>query len=322
MTPPTGLRAVFDGTRAQGRAALVGYLPAGFPTVDGSADTLRVMIDGGCDLVEVGIPFSDPVLDGPVIQHATETARAQGFRVADTMTVVERVASGGGAAVVMSYFNPILAYGVDAFARDLAAAGGLGVITPDLIVDEAEAWLAACAQHGLDPVFLVAPSSSAERISLTAAASRGFLYAASTMGITGARDQVSAAAPDLVARCRELTALPIGVGLGVRTGAQASEIAGYADAVIVGSAFVSAAGQDRAAVDALARELADGVAGGSNRAAAQPGAGQREAIGPGSTQREATGPRSTQREAIQSGSSQRGPAEERTAVGGPAPVPS
>lgn len=251
--------ALFAATRAEHRAALVGYLPAGFPTVDASADTLTAMLDGGCDLVEVGVPFSDPVLDGPVIQAAAETARGNGFRLRDVFTVVERVAAAGGRAVVMSYFNPILAYGVDHFARDLAAAGGLGVITPDLIVDEAGPWLAAAQQHGLDPIFLVAPLSSAERISMTAAATRGFLYAASTMGVTGARDQVSSAAPSLVARCRELTDLPIGVGLGVRTGAQAAQIAGFADAVIVGSAFVSAAGDGAATVAALAGDLAGGV---------------------------------------------------------------
>ncbi len=255
----SALSDLFASTRAQGRAALVGYLPAGYPTVDESADTLCAMIDSGCDLVEVGVPFSDPVLDGPVIQAAAETARGNGFRLRDTFRVVERIAAAGGRAVVMTYFNPILAYGVDTFARDLAAAGGSGVITPDLIVDEAKPWLAAVAAHGLDPIFLVAPSSSAERITKTVAATRGFLYAASTMGVTGARDQVSSAAPALVARCRELTDLPIGVGLGVRTGAQATQIAAYADAVIVGSAFTSAAADGPAAVAALAAELADGV---------------------------------------------------------------
>jgi tryptophan synthase alpha chain len=160
----------------------------------------------------------------------------------------------------MTYFNPVLAYGVDRFASDLAAAGGSGVITPDLIVDEAGPWLTAATAHGLDPIFLVAPSSSAERIALTAAATSGFLYVASTMGVTGAREAVSQAAPTLVARCRAITDLPLGVGLGVRTGAQAAEIAGFADAVIVGSAFVSAAERGGpAAVAELARELAAGV---------------------------------------------------------------
>ena len=256
----TALPAMFAELRAEGRAALVGYLPAGYPTVAGSAELLAAMIEGGCDLVEVGLPFSDPVLDGPVIQHAAQTALAGGFRIRDVFRVVEAVTAAGGRAVVMTYFNPVIAYGVDAFARDLAAAGGSGVITPDLIVDEAEPWLAAARATDLDPIFLVAPSSSAERIALTAAATRGFLYAASTMGVTGVRNQVSAAAPALVARCREITDLPIGVGLGVRTGEQAAEIAGFADAVIVGSAFVTAAGRGGpSAVAELAGELAGGI---------------------------------------------------------------
>jgi len=263
----TNLDLLFASTRAQGRAALIGYLPAGYPTVDGSIELLTAMVDGGCDLVEVGMPFSDPVLDGPVIQHAAQTALAAGFHTTDLFRVVAGVTTAGGPAVVMTYFNPVLAYGVENFARELAGAGGSGVITPDLIVDEAGPWLAAARATDLAPIFLVAPSSPAERIALTAAATRGFLYAASTMGVTGARNQVSAAAPDLVARCRAITDLPIGVGLGVRTGDQAAEIAGFADAVIVGSAFVSAAESGGVtAVRELAVELAAGVRRGSTSA--------------------------------------------------------
>lgn len=252
---------VFATTRQAGRAALIGYLPAGFPDVPTSQALMRAMVDGGCDLIEVGLPFSDPVIDGPVIQQAQQQALAAGTRIADVLHTVEAVAAAGGRAVVMSYFNPILAYGPDRFARELAAAGGSGVITPDLIVDEAPFWIDATAAAGIAPIFLVAPSSPLDRIAVTAAATRGFLYAASTMGVTGARDQVSSSAPDLVARCRQVTDLPIGVGLGVRTGEQAAQIAGYADAVIVGSAFVAlAAGDDRiAAVAGLAADLAAGV---------------------------------------------------------------
>jgi len=256
----SALAGMFTDLKAQGRAALGGYLPAGYPSVQGSKELFAALVAGGCDLLEVGMPFSDPALDGPVIQHATQTALSAGFRTRDVFGIVESITATGGRAVVMTYFNPVLAYGVDRFAAQLAAAGGSGVITPDLIVDEAGPWLTAAAAHGLDPIFLVAPSSSAERIALTATATSGFLYVASTMGVTGARDVVSQAAPTLVARCRAITDLPLGVGLGVRTGAQAAEIAGFADAVIVGSAFVSAAergGPD--AVAELARELAAGV---------------------------------------------------------------
>jgi len=256
----SALAGMFIDLKTEGRAALVCYLPAGYPSVEGSKELFAAALAGGCDLVEVGMPFSDPALDGPVIQHATQTALSGGFRTRDVFGIVESITGTGGRAVVMTYFNPVLAYGVDRFAADLAAAGGSGVITPDLIVDEAGPWLTAAAAHGLDPIFLVAPSSSAERIALTAAATSGFLYVASTMGVTGARDAVSQAAPTLVARCRAITDLPLGVGLGVRTGAQAAEIAGFADAVIVGSAFVSAAERGGpAAVTELARELAAGV---------------------------------------------------------------
>jgi tryptophan synthase alpha chain len=253
------LAEVFEKTRAEGRGALVGYLPAGYPTVDGSADLLTGMIDAGCDVVEVGVPYSDPVMDGPVIQAAASAALSAGFRLRDLFTVVERVSSAGGTAVVMTYWNPVFRYGVDRFARDLAAAGGQGIITPDLVPDEAAAWLEASEQHGLDRIFLVAPSSTEERIASTAAATSGFLYATAVMGVTGARDQVGSGAAGLVARARAHTSLPIGVGLGVRSGEQAAEVAGFADAVIVGSAFVSHAAEGVAQVQTLAAELAEGV---------------------------------------------------------------
>ncbi|MEU4803234.1 tryptophan synthase subunit alpha [Actinosynnema sp. NPDC023587] len=253
----SGLAGMFESCRAESRAALIGYLPAGFPTVQGSRDVLRTMVESGCDLVEVGLPYSDPVMDGTTIQRASEEALRGGFRVRDLFGVVESVAATGGRAVVMTYWNPVLKYGVDAFARDLAAAGGLGLITPDLVPDEAEEWLAAAEAHDLDRIFLVAPSSTEERIDLTARSSRGFLYATSVMGVTGARDVVSTAAPALVARVREHTSMPVAVGLGVRSGPQAAELAAFADGVIVGSAFVSAVRDD--AVAELTRELAEGV---------------------------------------------------------------
>jgi len=255
----SGLDELFAECRGEHRAALVGYLPAGYPTVADSARLLSALIDSGVDLVEVGLPYSDPVLDGPTIQAAADVALRAGTRIRDVFSVVERVSAAGGRAVIMTYYNPVFRYGVDRFARDLAAAGGLGLITPDLIPDEAQDWLAASAAHGLDRIFLVAPSSSEERIGLTAAASSGFLYAAAVMGVTGARDALGPAAADLVARTRPHTTLPIGVGIGVRSGAQAAAVAGFADAVIVGSALVTAATDGEAAMRALATELADGV---------------------------------------------------------------
>jgi tryptophan synthase alpha chain len=253
------LDALFARTRSEHRAALVGYLPAGYPTVDDSARLLTAVIDAGADLVEVGLPYSDPVLDGPTIQRAAETALRAGTRIRDVFAVVERVAAAGGRAVVMTYYNPVLRYGVDTFARDLAAAGGLGLITPDLIPEEADEWLAAATAYGLHRIFLVAPSSTEERVARTAAASSGFLYAASVMGVTGARDLLGPAAAELVARCRPHTSLPIGLGLGVRSGEQAATVAGFADAVIVGSALVHAATRSEAELRALTAELAEGV---------------------------------------------------------------
>jgi tryptophan synthase alpha chain len=175
------------------------------------------------------------------------------------LTAVEAISAAGGRAVVMTYWNPVLRYGVDAFARDLAAAGGHGLITPDLIPDEADEWLAASDQHQLDRIFLVAPSSTPQRLTATVEASRGFVYAASIMGVTGARDVVSQAAPELVGRVRAVSDIPVGVGLGVRSREQAAQIAGYADGVIVGSALVAALTAGLPAMRALTEELAAGV---------------------------------------------------------------
>jgi len=204
---------MFTACRGEGRAALVGYLPAGYPTVDASVTTLRAMVDAGCDLVEVGVPYSDPVMDGPTIQAAADAALRAGVRLRDVLGVVEQVSTAGGRVVVMSYWNPLRHYGINAFARDLAAAGGLGIITPDLVPDEAAGWVAASQTHELDRIFLLAPSSTQERVASTAAACTGFVYAASTMGVTGARSVVSSAAPALVARVRQHSDIPVGVGL-------------------------------------------------------------------------------------------------------------
>jgi tryptophan synthase alpha chain len=257
--------AAFRRAHAEGRAALVGYLPAGYPTVDGAVRALEAMVEAGVDIVEVGLPYSDPLMDGPTIQQAVEYALRSGTTTRDVLRTVEQVASSDTAVLVMSYWNPIERYGPERFARDLASVGGAGVITPDLIPDEADAWLPAAREHELDSVFLVAPSSTEERIALTVAACRGFVYAASTMGVTGTRAAVGTAAAALVARTRRATDLPVAVGLGVSSGDQAAEVAAFADGVIVGSAFVrllldaSDEASGMKAVANLAAELADGV---------------------------------------------------------------
>jgi tryptophan synthase alpha chain len=253
------LQKLFSECHGEQRAALIGYLPTGYPDVPTSIDAMKALTESGCDLIEVGVPYSDPGMDGPVIATAAEVALRGGVRVRDTLAAVEAISAAGGRAVVMTYWNPVLRYGVDAFARDLAAAGGYGLITPDLIPDEADEWLAASEQHQLDRIFLVAPSSTHQRLADTVAASRGFVYAASTMGVTGARDAVSNAAPELVSRVKEVSAIAVGVGLGVRSREQAAEIARYADGVIVGSALVSALTEGLPAMRALSEDLAAGV---------------------------------------------------------------
>lgn len=230
----------FAKTRAEGRAALVGYLPAGFPDLAGSIEAMKVMVEAGCDIIEIGLPYSDPVMDGPTIQAAAQQALEGGIRTSDVLRAVEAVAATGAPTLIMTYWNPVERYGVERFAADLAGAGGAGLITPDLTPDSGAEWIAAADKHDLDKVFLVAPSSTQERLAMTTAHCRGFVYATAVMGVTGARTSTSDLAGPLVARTRKTTDLPIGVGLGVSNGAQAAEVATYADAVIVGSAFVRA----------------------------------------------------------------------------------
>ncbi|GAA1707167.1 tryptophan synthase subunit alpha [Brachybacterium phenoliresistens] len=254
---------VLERTRAEGRPALIGYLPVGFPDLEGSIAAAATLIDHGVDMIELGLPFSDPVMDGPVIQEAATRALAGGTRTRDVLRAVSELSGRGAAIVVMSYWNPILAYGVDAFARDLAAAGGAGLITPDLTPDEAGEWIAASEAHGLDRVFLVAPSSPRDRLEYVVGHTRGFVYAASTMGVTGTRTSVSAATEGLVERTREAGARNVCVGLGVSTGEQAAEVGAYADGVIVGSAFVRALLEaepgDLAPLAAVADDLRAGI---------------------------------------------------------------
>ena len=247
---------------SQGRPALVGYLPAGFPDQQAAIDAAIAMTRAGADVIEIGLPYSDPLMDGPVIAEAVHRALRNGVKVQDVLSTVEAVASTGTPTLVMTYWNPVDQYGVQDFARDLAKAGGAGLITPDLTPEEAGSWLAASEEYGLDRVFLVAPSTTSERIEAITGHCRGFVYAASLMGITGTRAAVSGDARALVDRTRQHTDLPVAVGLGVSSGEQAAEVAAFADGVIVGSAFVrlllDASGQEQAldAVRQLTGELA------------------------------------------------------------------
>lgn len=256
------LDQVFARAKSEKRAALIGYMPAGFPSKEGSKRLIAAMIEGGVDIIEVGFPYSDPVMDGPVIQQAAEISLRNNTSATDVFDLVK---ASTVPTLVMSYWNPIERFGVERFARELASASGVGVITPDLTVEESQTWIDATESHGINRVYVVAPSSNDQRLSMVTGACSGFVYAASLMGVTGARATLSSAAAELVARVRRATQLPVAVGLGVSNPAQAAEVATYADAVIVGSAFIKLV-LDSSSIDEaipkvkeLAEQLAKGV---------------------------------------------------------------
>lgn len=250
------VEAVLDALKKSGSGALIGYLPVGFPTLAESIEAAVALVENGVDILELGVPYSDPVMDGLVIQEATQTALAGGFRLTDSFIAVKEITARVDAPVLlMTYYNPVLQYGVDNFARDLSAAGGAGLITPDLIPDEAHEWVAAAEKYDLDRVFLAAPSSTDERLAQAVKHSRGFVYAVSTMGITGARADVDSAAHSLVTRLRAAGADHVGVGVGISTGAQVAEVLTYAEGAIVGSVLVKALSDG--GVDAVGRCAAD-----------------------------------------------------------------
>ncbi|WP_394768789.1 tryptophan synthase subunit alpha [Lacisediminihabitans sp.] len=256
----TGVASVIAARKAAGSGALIGYLPAGFPDLRTSIEAAVAIAESGVDVIELGLPYSDPVMDGSVIQAATLQALNAGFRIRDGIDAVAEITSRVDVPVlVMTYWNPVVQYGVDRFADELLAAGGAGLITPDLIPDEARDWLAASERTGLDRVFLAAPSSTDERLAQAVARSRGFVYAVSTMGITGARSDVDSAAKTLVARLRAVGATSTCVGLGISTPEQVREVLQYADGAIVGSALVKALSDGGVpAVAATAARLATG----------------------------------------------------------------
>jgi len=255
------LDQVFARAKSEKRAVLIGYMPAGFPDKEGSKRLIAAMIDGGVDVIEVGFPYSDPVMDGPVIQQAAEISLRNNTKASDVFEIVK---TSTVPTLVMSYWNPIERFGAARFAQELASASGVGVITPDLTVEESQPWIEATNSCGINRVYVVAPSSSDQRLSMVTGACSGFVYAASLMGVTGARTTLSSAASELVSRLRRVTNLPIAVGLGVSNPAQASEVAHYADGVIVGSAFIKLVLESSNLEEAIpkVRELAEQLSAG------------------------------------------------------------
>ena len=263
MTTP--LEEMFATARKENRAALIAYLPAGFPSPQGCKDAIAVLARAGVDAVEIGYPYSDPVMDGPTIQSAAEISLRAGTGAKEVFSTLKFAHDSGLPAVVMTYWNPIERYGVGRFADEMAKNGGSGVVTPDLTIEESEQWESATASAGINRIYVVAPSTTDARLTLVTAQCSGFVYAASLMGVTGTRTNLSSSGHDLVARMREVTELPVAVGLGVSTRAQAQSVAGYADGVIVGSAFIKVlleAESESAGLEALsllAKELVAGV---------------------------------------------------------------
>ena len=261
----SSIHQVLDKAKSENRAALIAYLPAGFPTIDGSIAIMQEMLNSGVDLVEIGVPYSDPLMDGPIIQQAVEVALHNKTGINEVMHIVKEVSKSGKPVLTMSYWSPIEKWGIDKFAKQMNQSGGVGVITPDLPPDESAAWITATDENEIDRVFVVAPSSSDERLKLVTNKVTGFVYAASLMGVTGTRSEVSSRAAELVNRVRKHTQLPIAVGLGVSNSEQAHEVAQFADGVIVGSAFVNVILEQPnlkdsiAAVAQLCKDFARGV---------------------------------------------------------------
>ena len=264
-TPARAARvgAAIRAANADGRAALAVYLPAGYPDLATSRACMEAAAEGGADLLEVGFPYSDPLMDGPTIQAACQVPLDAGLTPADDFALVADLTRRVEIpALVMTYYNLVWHYGgpeqLDAFAADAASAGLAGAIIPDLPPEEGGPWQQAAAAHDLATVFLASPASSAERLAAAARASTGFVYASSTMGVTGERRSLAESAAPLVAALREVTDRPVCLGIGVTTRAHAAEVAGFADGVIVGSAVVRAAADGPRAVRDLVADLAAG----------------------------------------------------------------
>jgi tryptophan synthase alpha chain len=258
----TSLKETFTKAKSENRAVLIAYLPAGFPSLDGSIQIINEMFKNGVDVIEVGVPYSDPLMDGPVIQEAVDIALNHKTGIKEVMHVVKKVSENNKPVLTMSYWSPIEKWGIKKYVEEFKNSGGNGVITPDLPPDESDEWIDETDKQHVDRIFVVAPSTSEERLKLVSSKVTGFVYAASLMGVTGTRNQISQSAETLVTRLRKVTDLPVAVGLGVSTPEQAKQVAKYADGVIVGSAFIKLILQTKdlsksvGAIGQLAKDLA------------------------------------------------------------------
>lgn len=237
----THIANAFASARAEGRAALMPYFTLGFPDSQASLSVLESIAASGADLIELGVPFSDPLADGPTIQHSTQVALEHGASMTVCLGLTAKIRARGitQPLLLMGYYNPILAYGIERFVGEAAAAGADGFIIPDLPPEEASEMEAACQQHRLALVYLLAPTSTPERIAEAAGRSTGFVYLVSLTGVTGARQSLPADLETFISRVRSFTEKPLAVGFGISTPEQAGNVGRLADGVIIGSALIS-----------------------------------------------------------------------------------
>ncbi|MFN7916959.1 MAG: tryptophan synthase subunit alpha [Vicinamibacterales bacterium] len=248
------LADTFAALRAARRPGLVTYTTAGDPDLRRAADILRALARAGADVLEVGVPFSDPLADGPVIQRATERALAAGGSMRATLELVEQVRKDISTPIVIfTYANPIVRMGLDAFASRAAAAGVDGVLALDLPIEEADDFRGALTRAGLDTIFLLSPTTTDARIRKAAELGRGFLYGISRLGVTGARDTVATGAADMVRRIRTFTDMPLALGFGISRPEHVAEVGAYADAAVVGSALVNLIAEASASPDLITK---------------------------------------------------------------------
>ena len=256
------LEAMFERAKAERRAAFLPYFPIGYPDYEASLDAIQAMAEVGVDGFEIGVPFSDPLADGPIIQMATQKALENGTTVRKCLQAVRELRQRGldQPMLMMSYANPLLAYGAERFVRDAQAAGADGIIVPDLPPEEAHYFAQACQQAQMGQVFMLAPTSDAQRMRLVAERATGFIYVVSLTGVTGARAELPADLTEFIGRIRQQTTTPLVLGFGISQPHHARQMNGLVEGFIVGSAMVRAAGQGRDAVRELAHSLRTALA--------------------------------------------------------------